>query len=178
MARAGDQLVGRVTGLATVFRATAAETGGELLRDDRIAEPGWTTRPDHVHPRQDERFEVLSGTLGVRVDRVEHVHSAGEVHVLVDFRHPLRTEAAFETLARLARDGKTTAAGVPKDPLRLALIARHFEEEIHFVRPPLAVRRVVLGALAAIARLLGDRAEYPYPELRRRGPAVGSRAAG
>ena len=88
------------------------------------------------------------------------------VHVLVDFRPALRTETAFETLAGLARDGKTNGAGAPRDPLLLALVLRHFEDEIYFVRPPLVVQRVVLGALAAVARLLGYRAEYPYPYAR------------
>ena len=113
---------------------------------------------------------------------VERVHGAGdvivapagaphaawnagddEVHVLVDFRPTLRTERAFEALAGLARDGKTNSAGAPKNPLRLALILREYEEEIYFVRPPLYVQRVIFGALAKVARLLGYRAEYPYP---------------
>src|SRR3712207_3922317 len=185
MAKAGDELVNPVTGLRTVFRKTAQETSGELLQVDWIGEPGWTTGPDHVHPRQEERFEVLSGRLGLRVGGVERLHSAGdvimapagsphaawnagddEVHVLVDFRPALRTERAFETLAALARDGKTNRAGAPKNPLLLARVLREFEEEIYFVRPPLAVQRVILGALARVARLLGYRAEYPYPYAR------------
>ena len=185
MARAGDELVNPVTGLRTVFRKTAQDTSGELLQVDWIGEPGWTTGPNHVHPRQEERFEVLSGKLGLRVEGVERVHGAGdvivapagsahaawnagddEVHVLVDFRPALRTETAFETLAGLARDGKTNKAGAPGNPLRLALVLRHFEDEIYFVRPPLAVQRVIFGTLAGVARLLGYRAEYPYPYAR------------
>jgi quercetin dioxygenase-like cupin family protein len=185
MAKAGDKLVSPVTGLRTVFRKPAQDTSGELLQADWIGSPGWTTGPDHVHPRQEERFEVLSGKLGLRVGGVERVHSVGEVivapagaphaawnvgtdevHVLVDFRPAFRTETAFETLAGLARDGKTNRAGVPKNPLRLALILREFEEEIYFVRPPLAVQKVILGALARVARLLGYGAEYPYPYAR------------
>jgi quercetin dioxygenase-like cupin family protein len=185
MAKAGDELLNPVTGLRTVFRKTAAETSGELLQVDWIGEPSWTTGPDHIHPRQEERFEVLSGRLGLRADGIERVHGAGdvivvsagsphaawnagddEVHVLVDFRPALRTETAFETLAGLARDGKTNRAGVPKNPLQLALILREFEKEIYFVRPPLAIQRVILGALAFVGRLLGYRAEYPYPYVR------------
>jgi quercetin dioxygenase-like cupin family protein len=185
MAMAGDELLNPVTGLRTVFRKTAQETSGDLLQVDWIGSPGWTTGPDHVHPRQEERFEVLSGRLGLRADGIEHVHSVGdvivvsagsphaawnagddEVHVLVDFRPALRTERAFETLAGLARDGKTNRAGAPKNPLMLALVLREFEEEIYFVRPPLVVQRVILGALAFIWRLLGYRAEYPYPYAR------------
>jgi quercetin dioxygenase-like cupin family protein len=186
MAKAGDELVNPVTGLRTVFRKTARDTDGGLLQVDWIGDPGWTTGPDHVHPRQEERFEVLSGSLGLRVDGVERIHSAGEVivaaagsahaawnassddevHVQVDFRPALRTESAFETLAGLARDGKTNRAGAPRNPLLLALVLHHFEEEIFFVRPPLAVQRVIFGSLARVARLLGYRAEYPYPYAR------------
>lgn len=186
MAQAGDELLNPVTGLKTVFRKTAKDTGGELLRVDWIGSPGWTTGPDHVHPLQEERFEVLSGKLGLRVEGVERVleegealtapagsaHAAwnvgaGEVHALVDFRPALRTEAAFEALAGLARDGKTNAAGAPKNPLLLALVLREYEDEIYFVRPPLFVQRIVFGSLARVARLLGYRADYPYPYPRR-----------
>jgi quercetin dioxygenase-like cupin family protein len=182
MARAGDELVNPVTGLRTVFRRTAQDTGGELLQVDWIGDPGWTTGPD-----QEERFEVISGKLGLRVEGIEHVLGEGEVivapagsahaawnassddevHVLVDFRPALRTETAFETLAGLARDGKTNKAGAPKDPLLLALILHHYENEIYFVRPPLALQRMIFGALAKVARLLGYRAEYHYPYARR-----------
>lgn len=181
MARAGDELLNPATGLRTVFRETAQSTGGDLLQVDWIGRPGWTTGPDHVHPYQEERFEVLSGKLGLRVGGVERVHGPGEVfvvsagsahaawnagdvdvHVLVDFRPALRTEIAFETLAGLARAGKTLGSGVPRNPLTLALVLREFEDEIRFVRPPLAVQKVLLAPLATIARVLGYRAEYPY----------------
>ena len=181
MAVAGDELTNPATGLRTVFRETARDTGGELLQVDWIGDPGWTISPDHVHPRQETRFEVLSGKLGLRLHGVEGIHGPGAVivapagtphaawnggedalHLLVEFRPALRTEIVFETLAGLARDGKTTKTGVPKNPLRLALILRHFEDEIYFVRPPVAVQRVILEALAIVGRLLGYRAEYPY----------------
>jgi quercetin dioxygenase-like cupin family protein len=182
MASNGDELFNPATGLRTVFRQTAEETNGELLQVDWIAAGPWTTGPDHIHPLQDERFEVVSGSLGLRVNGVEHVLEPGdvvvaqagaphaawnagsdEVHALVDFRPALRTETAFETLAGLAQDGMTTSAGAPKNLFRLALVLRHFEDEIYLARPPLAVQRVLLGAVAAVGRLLGYRPEYPYP---------------
>lgn len=190
MPEQGDQLINAITGLRTVFRETAQSTQGELLQVDWIAEPRWTTGPDHVHRLQAERFEVIAGELGLRVDGVERILHAGEaivaeagaphaawnagdteVHVLVDFRPALRTEVAFETLAGLARDGKTTRAGVPRNPLRAALIARHFEDEIFFVRPPLVVQKMILGPLTWLARLLGYRPEYPYPYATAREPS-------
>jgi len=186
MAKAGDELVNPVTGLRTVFRKTARETDGELLQVDWIGDPGWTTGPDHVHPLQEERFEVLSGWLGLRVEGVERVLGEGEmimasagtahaawnaghdeVHALVDFRPALRTETAFETLTGLAHDSKTNGAGAPRNPLLLALVLHHFEDEIYFVRPPLGIQRVIFGVLAKVGWLLGYRAEYPYPYPRR-----------
>ncbi len=183
MAKAGDELINEVTGLRTIFRKTAKETDGELLQVDWIGDPGWSAGPRHVHPHQEERFTVLSGTLGSHVDGVERVHGEGEVvvvpagsvhtvwnaggedeiHALVEFRPALRSEVVLETLAGLARDGKTNRGGTPRNPLRLALIVREYEEEIYLARPPLFVQRAIFGILAAIGRLLGYRAEYPYP---------------
>jgi quercetin dioxygenase-like cupin family protein len=180
---AGDVLVNPSTGLSTVFNQTSADTAGALLQVEWIGTPRWTTGPDHVHRHQEERFEVRSGQLGLRVDGNERVLTSGEVAVvaagvphaawnagntdvsaLVDFRPALRTEVAFETLAALAQAGRTTKAGAPRNPLLLALILRHFEDEIYFVRPPLAVQRALLGPLAAVARRVGLRPEQAYAQ--------------
>ena len=64
MTQHGDELVNAITGLRTVFRQTARETNGELLQVEWIAEPRWTTGPEHIHPSQAERFEVLSARSG------------------------------------------------------------------------------------------------------------------
>jgi quercetin dioxygenase-like cupin family protein len=177
-----DELINPATGLRTVFRQTTETTDGALLQVEWIGEPRWTTGPDHVHRRQEERFEVLAGRLRLRVDGVERVLDTGdvltaaagaphaawnagddEVRVLVDFRPALRTAIAFETLAALAQEGRTTKAGAPRNPLLAALILRHFEDELYFVRPRLAIQRALLGPLAALARAFGLRPERPYP---------------
>jgi hypothetical protein len=75
----------------------------------------------------------------------------------------LRTETVFETVAGLAQDGKTNKAGVPKNPLRLALIMHDYEDEVYFAQPPLFVQRVIFGGMAKVGQLFGYRAEYPYP---------------
>ncbi len=183
MVKAGDEMVNEVTGLRTVFRKTAADTDGELLRVDWIGDPGWTAGPKHVHRKQLERFTVVSGTLGVHVDGAERVYGPGEVaeapagsvhtawnagkggekvHALVEFEPALNSEVPLETLAGLARDGKVNGAGVPKNPFRLALLIHDYEDELYLASPPLLVQRAVFGPLAFIGRLLGYRAEYPY----------------
>ena len=181
MARAGDELVNPVTGLRTVFRKTARETGGELLQVDWIGEPDGPRAPTtSIHARRSIRGHLRqAGTAGGRhrahpwrrggdrgrgglrarsLEREQRRRSTRPGR----FQAGLRTEIAFETLAGLARDGKTNKAGAPRNPLLLALVLHHFEEEIYFVRPPLAVQRMIFGALAKVARLLGYRAEYPY----------------
>jgi quercetin dioxygenase-like cupin family protein len=184
MARAGDEIVDPNTGERLIFRKTAKETDGELLQLDWIGKAGWKAGPLHVHPYQEERFEVMSGTLGSHVAGVERIHEVGEVvvapagsvhtvwnaggeeeevHSLVEFRPALRMETVLETVAGLAQDGKTNKAGIPKNPLRLALIAHDFEDEIYLAQPPLFVQRVIFGVLAMVGRLFGYRAEYPYP---------------
>jgi quercetin dioxygenase-like cupin family protein len=174
MARPGDELINPVTGLRTVFRETAATTSGEVLQVDWIAGPGWTTTPIHVHPGQIQRLEVHSGRLGLRTGKAERSlgpadaaeipagtpHAAwnageGEVHVLVEFRPALRTEALLETLAALARQGKTTRRGLPWNPLRLAVLLSDFSYELRLARPPAALQSLWLRPLAAAGRVLG-----------------------
>ncbi len=183
MAKAGDETVNPVTGHRIIFRKTTQDTGGELLQMDWIGGPGWKAGPAHVHSFQEERFEVLSGTLGSHVAGVERTLKPGdevvvpagtthtawnageeEVHTLVELRPAsVRTETMLETVFGLAQDGKLSKAGIPSNPFRLALIVHDYEDQIYLAQPPLAVQRVLFGALAKVGRLLGYRAEYPYP---------------
>ena len=135
MARAGDEIVNPVTGHRIIFRKTTQDTNGELLQMDWIGRPGWKAGPVHVHPYQEETFEVLSGTLGSYVAGVERTHKPGdemvlvpagakhtvwnegeeEVHALVEFRPAsvrVRTETVLETICGLAQDGKVSKAGI------------------------------------------------------------------
>ncbi len=184
MAKAGDEIVNPVTGHRIIFRKTTQDTDGELLQMDWIGRPGWKAGPVHVHSFQEERFEVLSGTLGSHAAGVELTHKPGdevvvvppgvehtvwnageeEVHALVELRPAsVRTETMLETVFGLAQDGKLSKAGIPSNPFRLALIVHDYEDQQYLAQPPLAVQRLLFGALAKVGRLLGYRAEYPYP---------------
>lgn len=178
MARAGDELVGpnyeRI-----VFRRTAEETNSELVEVDAFYEPGANGPPEHYHPLQEERFEVISGDILARVDGIERLYEAGETFVLpIDTRHTMRnggneeahviwqtrpalkTEAFFETLLGLARDGKTNKDGVP-NLLHAAVIMREYQDEFRLTRPPFAIQKVFFALLAPIGGLLGYRGRYP-----------------
>lgn len=179
MARTGDVLEHPVTRERIVWRQVAEDTRGELLQIDLFAQPGGFVAAEHVHPNQEERFEVLAGTLALRVDGRERTLGVGEVavvpagrphawwnaapeeaHVLGEVRPALRTEMFFETFFGLAKDGKTNRRGLP-NPLQLAVLMREYEDELRLARPSITIQRGLFGPLAVLGRLLGYRGWYP-----------------
>ena len=181
MVKAGDAFENPVSGQQLIFRKTAGDTGGELLEVESVyTKPSPSRPPVHYHPRQEERFEVLSGELHTQIGDEERTLKEGEVLVIPpriphgmwseeagtrvnwQTRPALKTEAFFETLWGLARDGKTNDKGVP-NLLQAAVIAREYEQEYRLVSPPQAVQRVLFGSLGVVGRSLGYRGRYPYP---------------
>jgi quercetin dioxygenase-like cupin family protein len=181
VANVGDVIENLVSGQRLIFRKTAQVTGGELLEVESIyTKPSPSRPPVHYHPRQEERFEVLSGKLHTLIGGEERTLREGKILVIPpcvphgmwseeagtrvkwQTRPALKTEAFFETVWGLAKDGKVNDEGVP-NLLRVALIAREYEEEYCLVSPPRAVQRVLFAALAPVGRLLGYPARYPYP---------------
>ena len=179
MARAGDELTHPVTGERVRWRQVAADTDGALLQGDLFAKPGGFVAAAHVHPKQEERFEVVAGSLTLRVGRQERTLEAGdvavipagrphrwwnsgdrEVHVLAEFMPALRTEVFFETFFGLGQDGKTNRKGLP-NPLQLAVLLGEYDEEIRLARPPAAVQKVLFAPLARLGRTRGYRGWYP-----------------
>ena len=59
--------------------SNTASTGGELLRFDFWMRGGASPPPLHVHPRQDERIEVVNGTVRSVSGGVERVLGPGNV---------------------------------------------------------------------------------------------------
>ena len=178
MARAGDELLGP-TSRRLVFRRTAADTNGELVEVDAYYEPGGNPPFLHYHPRQEERFEVVSGELFTHVDGVERTYGAGEtfvlppgsrhsmhnagneeVHVIWQPRPALKTETFFETMWCLARDGKTNKKGVP-NLLHVAVLMREYQDEFRLAQLPFAIQKLLFGLLAPIGGFLGYRGRYP-----------------
>jgi mannose-6-phosphate isomerase-like protein (cupin superfamily) len=175
MAHAGDVLRNPVTGHEYRILQAASDTGGDLLDMEATFPLGGARPPLHLHPRQEERFEVLSGALGVVVRgqrrRLETgdtlVVPAGAPHAMWNAgdaparvrwqtRPALRTERFFETLVALAAAGRVGPSGVPR-PLELGLLMRAFAAEMRPASPPRAVQLVLFGALAGAARLAGRR---------------------
>lgn len=182
MAKSGDILVHPVTREKIVFRKTAQDTSGELLQADLYLQPGAFVAAEHIHPMQEERFEVIAGTLRGRIAGKELRSGPGEtivvpkgtphvwwnsgndeMHVLVEVRPALRFDSFFETFFGLAQDGKVNPkTGLP-NPFQLALMMRAYRNELVLAQPPQLVQTLLFGALAPIGKLLGYKGEYPYP---------------
>lgn len=78
MIKAGDILENRVTGEVLDFVQTSADTAGELVEFICTVRPGGFVAGTHVHPKQDELFEILSGTMTVRAGRERLTAQGGE----------------------------------------------------------------------------------------------------
>ena len=84
----------------------------------------------------------------------------------VEVRPALTFERFFETFFGLAQDGKVSAkTGLP-NPLQMAVTLRAYQDVLILAQPPRPVQTVLFGSLAVVGRLLGCRADYPYPTSR------------
>jgi quercetin dioxygenase-like cupin family protein len=175
MINAGDRLENPVTGEVLVFHRTAAQTNGDSILVETIVRPDGFVAAAHVHPYQTERFEVLEGVLGLRLQEQEFVAGPGDVAVvpprtphrfwnagsqdvrfLCEIRPALQFESLIETMFALAAQGKTNRRGMP-NPLRLAVIAKAHFDTVRLPFPPAALQRAGLAVAAPLGKALGYR---------------------
>ena len=179
MAQAGQQLVNPASGERITFRKTSAETNGELVAIDlELPAGGRVPGGLHIHPVQEERFEVVEGTMRFRMGRRHVVAVPGDVVVVppgmphdfanggdtdalvrVEVRPALKMEELFETAVALAEQGRTMLGGIPR-PLDLALFTRRFEQEVQKAFPPYRLQRLALAPLTWIAQRRGYGERY------------------
>jgi mannose-6-phosphate isomerase-like protein (cupin superfamily) len=182
MAYAGQTIENPISGERITFRKTAADTDGEVLAFGLELRPDGNVPGMHVHPIQEERFEVVEGTMRFRrrgrkviakpgdvvivPPGVRHKFQNGgdeEAHVRVEVRPALRMEQLLRTSVNLAEQGRTNSKGMPK-PLDLALFMHEFKDEVTGPFLPGWLQRMALAPLAWIARKRGHGARYaPRP---------------
>jgi mannose-6-phosphate isomerase-like protein (cupin superfamily) len=164
-----------VAGAHAVLR-TASGTNGEVLETEEWLAPGGAV--GIRHPRQEERFSVLSGRLGLHVGRDTRILRPGEAltiepgvahrffnpgdeeaHFLGEVRPALRTEELFERMAALSRR-EGPAKGKPPGLLTLAPLLFEYRQEVALPTVPLRLQRAALAVAAFVARAL-RRGELP-----------------
>ena len=178
MVRAGDMIENAVTGERLRFHRTSAETNGELVVVEAFVHPGGQAAAAHLHPHQQERFLVVSGTVGFKRGREKLVAGPGdeivvepgtahkfwnagdtEARFFCEIRPALQFERLIETMFGLAADGRTNKKGMPQ-PLRLAPIAKAHFEDVRLPVVPQWMQRTALAMGAPMGRLLGYGATY------------------
>jgi quercetin dioxygenase-like cupin family protein len=141
MAHAGQELEGP-NGFRLRLVRTAAETGGEVLEMEATYAGRGDLPPDHFHPSQVERFEVLEGAVRTVIEGAERRYEAGATFevpagtrhqmagdgpalVRWEVRPALRTAEFFERLYG-ALDPDTG------DPSTIPAILDEFSAEVRF----------------------------------------------
>jgi mannose-6-phosphate isomerase-like protein (cupin superfamily) len=154
----------------TILR-TGSETNGELFEVEFLVDPGDWTAPDHIHLRQEERFEIISGTLRLRVAGSEELltpgstrvlaprtshnlrnDGPGKVRLILQLRPALRIEGYLRDSWRAANAGSKRRWGAPSI-LELAVIEREYPDEFFYLsRLPVGIQKVLFAALAVLGR--------------------------
>jgi quercetin dioxygenase-like cupin family protein len=157
-------------------RVTVRERSEGLLALEAEWDPEETRPPAHLHPHQDERFEVLEGELTVELKGKARVLRAGETvevprrtahrmwnasdrpaRARWEVRPALRTEEMFAAVDRsrayrsMPKTGGMTVLGA-------APVLSEFSDEFRLTAPALMMRPLMAG-LALVARRRG----YPSP---------------
>ena len=166
----GQTLENPVTGERFTFTATAATTGGELLAFDFALRPGGAVPMPHVHPIQTERFEILEGRMRFRVGLRTRIAEPGDVievapgvmhsfanagedeaRLRIEVRPALDMEEMFAEVIAMAQAGRMNRRGLPRNPLRLAALARRYARVAHAPLLSAGVQRALLAPFAALA---------------------------
>jgi mannose-6-phosphate isomerase-like protein (cupin superfamily) len=156
---------------------TFLEASEELFRFSAVGRPGAPGPVLHIHPLQEERFEVTRGTVAFVMDGRQvvcgpgegvavpagvphtfHNAGAGEFELFGEYRPglPEKSRRFHEVYYALARAGLTDGKGMPsiwQIAVEMPLVADH----VHIASPPWPIQRAFLALIRPVARLLGYR---------------------
>lgn len=171
MVKPGDVIENPVTGERIRFIRTSSASGGSSAQFDLEMPSGSEMIGEHIHLVQEERFEVLEGTLRMRLNGEETLHGPGEtvvvpaaaphslgpdgdnsMRVRVTFTPGGNIEEFFDEFFRLAREGRTNAKGMPSLPVTARLSLEH---QMYLAGPPIPLQRAAFRVLTGTSRLLG-----------------------
>jgi quercetin dioxygenase-like cupin family protein len=172
--RPGDVVWNPLTGEKALLIESPEENEGARAVFEFAVEPGgFVPGGEHVHDHCTEHFELEAGQATFLVDGRERALGAGDRLTVApgtwhrwwnsddgEMRARVRVEPALAladmilTAWGLCADGHTDSLGRPS-PLFGALVATRYRREIRFRRPPDLAQRLLLPALAAIARRRG-----------------------
>ena len=172
MAQAGDMIENPVSGQRLIFLITSADSNGDLFAAEGIFPPGGFAGVPHIHPHQDEHFEVLAGRARFDVDGEHQILGAdstieiprGTAHtfandvedenrVRFEFRPaPPSTEKFYELYFAFAQQGRVDADAMPS-LLDIATVWPVTSEHAVLAKPPPIIQHALFRVLAPAAQL-------------------------
>jgi quercetin dioxygenase-like cupin family protein len=178
----GEVYENPVCGERVVIRVGNDEAGSERILWDLYLQPGGAVVGEHCHPSTDERFTLVSGRVGLRIEgRTQMIERVGqsalaasgtrhyfwnsgdtEARILIEMRGPgvdRFEQMVFRLLYGLAQDGKTNAQGMP-NLLQTAVTSLEFADVVRFTKLPWSMQRPLFHVIAPVARVLGYRGIY------------------
>ena len=149
---------------------------GDILHADVVAEPGGDV-PLHLHPSQEERFEVRTGHVRFEVGRQRIEGGPGttvtapagakhafrnvgdvEAHLRVEVEPAMDLQGFLEEAAAMARARLYTRRGIPtslRALVQLADLMLRSKDTTVMAFPPRIIQRVALAPLARLRRKRG-----------------------
>jgi quercetin dioxygenase-like cupin family protein len=172
VAHRGQSIYNTVTKEHITFVRTTEDTNGQILEFVCTVPTDGIPLQPHVHETQEERFQVLRGTLGVMLDGERFELQPGDRAVLpagmthqwwnagedeVSFRveaEPARNlEAVLEANAGMAQAGKLTRKAMPRNPFLLANLGKLGETYLPGI--PIGLQKLGLQMGSMTGRMLG-----------------------
>lgn len=175
MARPGDVIDLPSWGVRMRFLQTTAETDGALLRIEVVLPPGFSIA-EHVHPRQEEQHEVVSGRLSAKVGGQEREYGPGQrvvgppgvphawhnpsdreaLRLVSEHRPVLHMELMLVEGAAIARDWVADKKAIVRCLLRAAVLLNEIKDDFYFTGRRMQIVVWLLLVLAPVGRRLGD----------------------
>lgn len=178
MAIAGRSITNQFTGEMLTWLETAADTRGTYLKFRLDVAPLGLVAVPHIHPDQEERFEILAGSMELLVDGHRRMVYAGDTAVVpkgaphqwwnrsdtdalsmnVTLVPALNTETMFEQVWGRVNDGKGTRDG---GPALLDAFVFMKEYHVYLTIAPVGVQRFFSATIGTIAQWFGYRKFRP-----------------
>ncbi len=181
MAKTNDIIENPVIGDKMQFLITAEDSKGETLKVKVWNKIGAQGPPEHIHPKQTETFEIISGTAGFKLNGKEQnliagqtitvpvnaphkFHNAGdsELVMVVELKPALKTEFFLETFYSLAKKGKSNKNSVPNNFLHFMTILNEYYGEQFIIGPPIPVQKFLAKVVGGFGKLVGYKGFVPF----------------
>jgi quercetin dioxygenase-like cupin family protein len=157
----GDKLI--------ITRATVS-TSGRVLGMEAIYQQAQEFAPEHYHPFQEERFEVLSGTLRTKINGKVRDYKAGEVfiipagtphgmynahqepvHFAWEIKPALRSESMFTRLYEALHTNTLDKKGRPSLKVTFYILS-DFQQEFRLTAIPLFLQKIIFGFIELVCK--------------------------